>query len=75
MCICVCMGACTHAGESVLERQMQGLAGTQVWGWAKASLCNVSFKDSSVSGTTAPSSLVLALLASHSTLVVIDTFS
>lgn len=71
LCACVCARVC--AGRSVLERQVWSLAGTRKCGGGPRLIFEVfPEKDSSVSGTRAPPSLILALLESHYTIVIID---
>lgn len=75
MCVCVhaCTCACTqHRGECSQKANAERSWDQEVRRWAKAYFCNVSEKDASVSGTRAPSSLILALRESHYTIVITD---
>lgn len=72
VCVCVRVRAHTHTRECSQKANAECSWDQEVWRWAKAYFCNVSEKDSSVSGTRAPSSLILALLESHYTIVIRD---
>ena len=73
-CVRVLTCACTLAGENVLKRQRQSVAGTRKCGGGPRPIFAMFLKKiSSVSGTRVPSSLILALLESLYTIVIIDS--